>query len=223
MQIYLMDADGEGERRLLESTSYDYWPAWSPDGSRILFQRRSSATGFFDVWTMRADGTDATQLTFLPRNEIGASLSPDGTLVTFAGNDGPSQDVWVVPAAAGEPQALTAGTCITGTDPCVLASDVMPTWTPDGRIVFVSNRSGGWGIWTVAADGTDVRLVRDFGTASVAMPSMSANGQWITFVSNVHDPAGARNLHVMRHDGTHVRLLNDEGDDLGPRFASAYK
>ena len=221
MQLYLMDADGGNERGLLTSDSFDYWPIWSPDGSRIMFQRRSASTGFFDVWTMRADGTDVAQLTSLPRNEVGPVFSPDGTLVSFMGNNGTSQDIWVVPSSGGQPAALTAGTCITGTDPCVLASDIMPSWTPDGRLLFVSNRSGGTGVWSMAADGSDVRLVRDFGTASVAMPSMSANGHWITLVTNAHDPGGPRNLHVMRHDGTHLRLLNDEGDDLTPKFASS--
>lgn len=218
MQLYVMDPDGGRQRKLLDSDTFDYWPVWSPDGSRLLFQRRSATSGFFDIWTVGSDGTGEARLTSLPRNEVGASYSPDGSLVTFMGNNGTSQDVWLVPAAGGEPRALTAGTCIAGTDPCVLAADLMSSWTPDGRIIFLSNRSGGTGIWTMAADGSDARLVRDFGAALVAMPSMSASGQWITFVTNAHDPGGARNVHVMRHDGTHLRLLNDEGDDLAPRF-----
>lgn len=220
MQLYVMDPDGGRQRKLLDSDTFDYWPSWSPGGDRLLFQRRSATSGTFDIWTVGSDGTGAARLTSLPRNEVGASYSPDGSLVTFMGNNGASQDVWVVRATGGEPRALTAGACIAGTDPCVLASDLMSSWTPDGRIVFVSNRSGGAGVWTMAADGSDVRLVRDFGTARVATPAMSANGEWITFVTSAHDPGGSLHLHVMRHDGSQLRVLNDEGDDLGPRFVA---
>ena len=218
MQLYLMDADGSDQRQLLWSGSYDYWPSWAPDGSRVIFQRRD-ASGQFDLWSVAADGTDQQRVTSLPRNEIGASYSADGSAVVFSGNNSASRDVWVAPAAGGTPRPVTADVCIDGSAPCVLASDVMPTWTPDGQIVFVSDRSGGNGIWSMGADGSDPQLVRDFGTASVAMPSVSENGQWITFVTDVHDPGGERNVHVMRADGSHLRKLVEEGDDLGPRFA----
>jgi len=218
MQLYLMDADGSDQHPLLKSGSFDYWPSWAPDGTRVLFQRRDAA-GQFDLWSVGADGTDQRRLTSLPRNEIGGSYAPDGSTVVFSGNNSASRDVWVVPGAGGAPRVLTADACIGGTDPCVLASDVQPSWTPDGDIVFVSDRSGGNAIWTMRADGSAPKLVRDFGTASIAMPSVSENGQWITFVTDVHDPGGERNVHVMRADGSHLRQLADTGDDLAPRFA----
>ena len=218
MQLHLMDADGSNQRRLLKSSSFDYWPSWAPDGSRVLFQRRD-ASGQFDLWSVAADGTDQRRLTSLPRNEIGGSYSADGSTVTFAGNNGTGRDVWVVPATGGAPRVLTADACVSGTNPCVLASDVQPSWTPDGDIVFVSDRSGGQAIWSMSSDGSDPQLVRDFGTASVAMPSVSGNGEWITFVTDAHDPGGERNVYVMRADGTHLRQLVERGDDLAPRFA----
>ncbi len=37
--------------------------------------------------------------------------------------------------------------------------DTLPTWTPDGRIVFRSARSGGWGIYIMNADGSEQRQI----------------------------------------------------------------
>ena len=218
MQLWAMDVDGSDQRRLLASSSFDFHPAWSHDGSRILFQRLSPTTGF-DLWILDLATGVQSRLTSLPRNEVGAFFSPDDSTVVFGGNNG-GQDVWVVPAAGGVPVALTSGACITGTDPCVPAFDGQPSWTPDGRILFMSDRTGGIGIWTMAADGTDPRLVIDLGDASAGMPYMSANGQRIAFTSNVHDLEGDRNVHTVRSDGRQLRRLASAGDDLAPTFAS---
>jgi WD40 repeat protein len=65
-QIYAINTDGRGERRLTRSAWGELFdaPAWSPDGSRIVFLR-----GRFpdeccenDVWTMNADGSDTRVL-----------------------------------------------------------------------------------------------------------------------------------------------------------------
>ena len=38
------------------------------------------------------------------------------------------------------------------------ANDGLPAWSPDGtHIAFVSDRGGKWAIWTMKADGTEVR------------------------------------------------------------------
>jgi TolB protein len=219
MQLWAMDVDGSRQRQLLASSTFDFHPAWSHDGRRILFQRRSATSGF-DLWVLDLATDVQSRLTTLPRNEVGGFFSPDDRWVVFGGNNGTSNDVWVVPAAGGTPVALTAGACIENSSPCVLALDAQPSWTPDGRILFLSDRTGGIGIWTMAADGTDARLVIDLGDASAGMPYMSASGQRIVFVTNVHDVEGDRNVYTVRSDGRQLRRLTSAGDDLGPTFAS---
>ena len=216
-QIYVMATDGSDVRNLSNSTSFDYAPTWSPDGQRIVFQRQSAGTGF-DVWVMDADGTDQQRLTSLPANEVGAAVSPDGSTVVFTGNNGGNRDVWTMPLAGGTPVNITAGTCIAGSDPCQLATDFQPAWTPEGRIVLFSDRSGGGGIWTIAADGSDSRLVIDLGDAGVSTPSVSPNGKWIAFVTDVDNLGGPRSVYTVRSDGTHLRRLTTT-NDLLPRFA----
>ena len=61
--IWSMDADGDHEVQLTFDPAGEFGSAFSPNGRRIAFVRRS-ADGRFGVWTMRADGTDAVRRTF---------------------------------------------------------------------------------------------------------------------------------------------------------------
>ncbi len=44
-EIYVMNADGSGQRRLTRSPGLDRYPAWSPDGRKLLFHRQRSTGG----------------------------------------------------------------------------------------------------------------------------------------------------------------------------------
>ena len=218
MQLYVMDADGSEPHRLGGSDSFEFNPRWYDGGARILFQRVSPTTGF-DLWTMAADGSDQHQLTSLPRNEVGANVSPDGGTVVFHSNNGASIDVWTVPLAGGEPTNVTGSVCIEGTDPCVLAFDGQPNWLSDGRLLFISDRSGAQGIWTSLPDGTDARMVIDFPGARAGLPAPSANGQVIVFVSDVHQPGTGRSVYTVRVDGDELTRVTASDDAINPHFA----
>src|SRR5262249_27255265 len=63
--------------------------------------------------------------------ETHPTFSPDGTQVAFTGEYDGNLDVYVVPAAGGEPRRLTYHP----------GADVAVGWTPDGkRVVFASQR-----------------------------------------------------------------------------------
>ena len=63
-EIFSVGADGGGLTRLTSVDGIDANPAWSPDGTQIVF--RSDRTGDTQIWKMNADGSKPTQLTFLP-------------------------------------------------------------------------------------------------------------------------------------------------------------
>ena len=60
-EIYVMNADGENQRRLTNSEASDDQPTWSPSGQKIAFVSRRD--GNFEIYVMRAIGGKQTRLT----------------------------------------------------------------------------------------------------------------------------------------------------------------
>ncbi len=110
------------------------------------------------------------------------SLSPDGSRIAFAWQG----DIWVAPSAGGQAVRLTVHP----------ADDATPMWTADGRrIVFSSNRSGMPDLYSMAADGTDIRrLTTD--PASQVPASVSADGKWIYGTTNAWGSIGLFRVSV---------------------------
>ncbi|MBT7096628.1 DUF5050 domain-containing protein, partial [Candidatus Poribacteria bacterium] len=85
------------------------------------------------------------------------------------------------------------------------------------KIVFDSNRSGNYDLYTVGPDGTGVTQLTNT-AANERSPSYSPDGSRIYFTS---DASGAANIYVMNADGTHpVRLTTTAGGDDGAPMLS---
>ncbi len=74
LEIYAMDVDGGGVRRLTDDPGNDEYPTWSPDGQWIAFH--SDRDGDFDIYIVRPDGSDLRQLTDDDDNDMQPSWSP---------------------------------------------------------------------------------------------------------------------------------------------------
>lgn len=62
-ELYVMDAAGEGERRLTETEAQEVSPVWSSGGEQIVFARIEDGTDDYELFVMDADGGDPAQLT----------------------------------------------------------------------------------------------------------------------------------------------------------------
>ena len=76
-EIYVMGADGSNPRRLTETEDSEYYPFYSPDGSRLTFMT-ADAEGITRVSVMNADGSDLTHLTPAGVTNADPTWSPDG-------------------------------------------------------------------------------------------------------------------------------------------------
>ena len=76
-----------GRSRVL-TTQYDTLPFWSPQGDVIMFTRYAPDDRFpydeFDIYTIRADGTDLQRLTDAEGNDAHSLWSPDGDSILFS-------------------------------------------------------------------------------------------------------------------------------------------
>jgi Tol biopolymer transport system component len=132
-EIYVMNADGGGVRRLFAHPGYDdIEPEWSPDGRYIAFTaglHRGAATRH-DVWvydTVRGvGGSVARHSTWDLRRP---AWSPDGRHLVFTARyqlDPPSWALYMVPALGG----AVSGPLTTGVEPDWGGAAAMPTVTP---------------------------------------------------------------------------------------------
>jgi TolB protein len=87
-EIWVANPDGSGAHRIerAPANTLDGWPAWSPDGSRLLFSRvaplnGSPGTGPNSIWSINRDGSQAHMLTPAcksPTHTPSASCPQDG-------------------------------------------------------------------------------------------------------------------------------------------------
>ncbi len=81
-EIYVMNADGSGLRRLTNNPAADYSPSWMPDGKSTLFisTRKEGA----QVWRMPVDGGEPEQITHISTGIGSLTVAPDGKGFLFS-------------------------------------------------------------------------------------------------------------------------------------------
>lgn len=156
MQLFSSGIDGAGIRRLTNSRSIDVEPKVNPKtGSDIVFV--SGRSGPQQLYLMSADGGEATRLTDGEGQASNPAWHPDGQIVAFSwtrGYDPGNFNIFVMDVATKQYVQLTHGK----------GRNENPSWAPDGRhLVFSSDRSGTPQIFTMWADGTNVRRLTSEG------------------------------------------------------------
>ncbi len=80
--LWLVNLDGLGMRRLTSHEAGDWNPRWSPDGKTIWFL--STRSGTSQVWRIPADGGEAEQFTDLPLDIGALAMSPTGSHIAIS-------------------------------------------------------------------------------------------------------------------------------------------
>jgi Tol biopolymer transport system component len=138
-EIYIMRADGSGQKRLTSVAGYDGGPFFTHDGTRIVWRRFDEQGLIADVWTMKLDGSDAKQITNFGAMSWAPYEHPSGEYVLFASNKLGFEnfEVFMVDTAGSkEPIRVTYSNGFDG----------LPVPSPDGKqLAWTSSRSGGTG------------------------------------------------------------------------------
>jgi Tol biopolymer transport system component len=153
--IWLMNADGSHLVRVTTtpaeaSAGGDQSPAFSPDGSKIVFARDGSDNSNGSIYVVGIDGSGLRQVVPEALDAAGPSFSPDGSQILFSNLDSvkPS-NVYVVNADGSGVRKLTNEASSDGAGGAA--------WSPDGTlIVFINYHAGDnfFSLTVMGADGT---------------------------------------------------------------------
>ena len=194
--VYRVNRDGTGLRRLTSAKGVDGGPAWSPDGQRVVFG--STRDGQPELYLMDADGANQTRITDNPADDLAGRFSPDGSRIIFASDRGGSFDIWSVAADGSDPRRLTD-------DP---GDERLASYAADGRIAFEIGPEGDRDIAVMAAGGGDPVIAERPGDQWHA--SWSPDGERIAFTQS------GEGIWTMRSDGSDATPV--PGTIPGDRF-----
>lgn len=193
--IHTMNNDGTSRKRLTHAKNkWDSSPAWSPDGSKIVFSRSYTNENKIwteEIWIMNSDGSNQRQLKSL--NGGGPYFTQDGRIVFHS-------------------QTNTSEICIAdidGSNMIKLTNNDTEDWHPevssDGKqIAFMSNRDGNHEIYVMNIDGSNQKRLT-YNDVRDSTPTWSPDGSQILYTS--HDKDENAHIYSMNKDGSSVKIF----------------
>jgi Tol biopolymer transport system component len=202
--LWVMTIGGKPER-VTNDAAVETEPAWSPDGTRLVFSSDRAGNANMDLYVRDLKTGQDRQLTTSGEAEMGGTWSPDGKWIAFTTNTAFKQgETYFVAAEGGTPRKLLDRSFGPG----------FATWSADGKSVIVSTlkvystryREGMNYMMALPIDGSKPHLIvpvehQPVGKRSGDGPVWSPDGKQMAFVSG-----GL--LHVMPVSAT--------GDPAGP-------
>lgn len=126
--IFVMPIGGTPEN-LTNDRALDTDPAWSPDGSQLVYSSDKGGS-FLQLWVREMKTGRSRQVTNLTTQPMGATWSPDGTRIAFFGVDA----MW----RRADIQVLTLETGAVTRAHGSLFGPGIPTWSPDGERIAIA-------------------------------------------------------------------------------------
>ncbi len=204
-EIYSLGVDGQDFQRLTDNHFLDTYPAWSPDGSQIVYLAWPDST--LDIYIMEADGSQSRK--FYDSGYHDADIDWVNDLMAFTRNS----QIWVINSDGSGTRQLTdpprAGEWGNSNLPF---GDYDPRISPDGsKIVFermVDDRSphGNYDLFTINIDGTNLTNITNTGLTQ-GLANWSPSGTQIAYIITGIDDVGKYDVYIINPDGTENRNI----------------
>ncbi|MCE2393631.1 PD40 domain-containing protein [Candidatus Poribacteria bacterium] len=176
----------------------NYCPAYSPDGTKIVFNRRGKGSAD-TLFVMDTDGKNLVQLTSQDNPDYLPNYSPDGQKIVFTGERDGNADIYVIDA--------------NGRNRTQLTNDEHRNWyasySPDGKyIVCSSDRNGIEDIWIMENDGSNKKKLTSNDNKTAHGPAFSPDGKTILFMSDIQSKFGEKmQIWTMDVNGKNLTCL----------------
>jgi Tol biopolymer transport system component len=136
-EIYIMHADGSGQKRLTSVAGYDGGPFFTHDGKRIVWRRFDEQGLIANVFTMNLDGSGVQQITDFGSMSWAPYEHPSGEYIIFASNKLGFENFELFMV---DTQGTKEPVRVTYSD----GFDGLPVPSPDGtQLAWTSSRAGG--------------------------------------------------------------------------------
>ena len=213
--VWMVDSDGHGLRRVTSDSSIVYSPAFSPDAERLLFvSYRDGAPGVYEkelasgavrpISTVR--GVNLT-----PVYDPGGGHVYLARTMTANGREAGTEVVRL------QLDPLCCAERVTSTDP---GDALNPTVSPDGRrIAYEATPLGEQQIYVAPSGGGSPEIVSRYvygERGSAAAPDWSPTGDRIAYQTWVD---GGFQIATVNPDGSDRRILTSEGTSEEPSWA----
>lgn len=205
-EIFVLDLATRQSRQLTSTPGRDAHPAYAPDGRRIVFQS-PRGDGHTNLYTMNVDGSDPRKITSHEGFAGVPVWSRDGRSLAYQWTPRLREANWrlMLLDDTGRSRQISDAS----------SNDQVPNWSPDGRLVFYSDRTGRNQLYVRATDGGVRRLTESAYEDRTA--AWSPDGRSIAFVS---DRDGSTGIFVMAADGQGVRRIRSVPEARGVPFFS---
>lgn len=203
--VYIMDMDGENEKRMTKDRSISLGPAWSPDGTKITYA--SYARGFPDIYVMDLESGHIRQITNNRATNITPSWSPIGTWIAYASSLPGNMEIYAISPSGANNRRLTNSFGI----------DLSPNFSPEGNdFVYASERGGHVHIYKQSLLTGKPERITFVGNHNDS-PDWSPDGQKVVF-NGRH--GGIFDIFTVNIDGSNVeRLTISTGNNEHPRWS----
>lgn len=206
-QICTIEATGLNQQQLTIGDATAWYATASLSLGEILYSSREP--GLFTIFRMALNGEMQQAISSPLAGDYSPAYSPDGNQIVFTRAENDQQRIWIMNRDGSGLRLLTN----------FPGNSLDPAWSPDGQtIAFAYQEPGktGYQHRLIQVDGTDIKdLITPLELVG-GRSDWSPDGQWLAIYAG---PPGRHDIYLLATDGTELRRLTNNGDNLAPSFS----